>query len=86
MVEDFDLSVREKIKQRMDILQMWMEDNYHLKRPEVVEEHIQTVSKFWSALDDEDRDYIEGARYTIEEQMAWDIPEEDKLKNKRTLN
>ena len=39
-----------KIKQRMDILQGWMEDNYHLRSPEVVLEHIQTVSKFWSIL------------------------------------
>lgn len=78
--------LRDKIKQRMDILQMWMEENYHMKRPEVVEEHIQTITKFWSALNDEDKDYIEGARYAIEEQMEWNIPEENKLKNKRTLN
>ena len=78
--------LRNKIKQRMDILQMWMEENYHMRRPEVVEEHIQTITKFWSALNDEDKDYIEGARYAIEEQMEWNIPEENKLKNKRTLN
>lgn len=78
--------LRDKIKQRMDILQMWMEENYHMRRPEVVEEHIQTITKFWSALNDEDKDYIEGARYAIEEQMEWNIPEENKLKNKRTLN
>jgi len=65
--------VRDKIKQRMDILQGWMEENYHLKRPEVVEEHIQSVSKFWSVLSDEDKDYIHGCRYAIEEQMEWKV-------------
>ena len=32
--------LRNKIKQRMDILQMWMEENYHMRRPEVVEEEL----------------------------------------------
>ena len=72
---------RLKIKQRMDILQDWMEQNYHLKRPEVVEEHIQTVSKFWSALSEEDRDYIHGCRFAIEEKMEWNIPDDKKRKD-----
>ena len=72
---------RLKIKQRMDILQDWMEQNYHLKRPEVVEEHIQTVSKFWSALSEEDRDYIHGCRYAIEKKMEWNIPDDKKRKD-----
>ena len=54
-----------KIKQRMDILQGWMEDNYHLRRPEVVLEHIQTVSKFWSILQEEDIDYKERLVSTV---------------------
>ena len=57
----------------MDILQGWMEENYHLKRPEVVEEHIQTITKFWSIMSDEDKDYIHGCRYAIEENMEWKI-------------
>jgi len=48
------MSVRDKINQRMDVLQAMMEDNVHLDRPDIVEQHIQTVSKFWSVLSDED--------------------------------
>ena len=62
-----------KIKQRMDILQDWMEDNYHLRRPEVLLEHIQTVSKFWSILQEEDIDYIEGCKFAIENKNNWKI-------------
>ena len=47
--------VQKKINERMDILQNWMENNYHLKRPEVVKEHIESISKFWSVLSEEDR-------------------------------
>jgi len=67
------MSVKDKIKERMDQLQKWMESNYHLEHPEEVEEHIQTVSKFWSALSEEDQDYIHGARYAIEEKMEWNV-------------
>jgi len=55
----------------MDKLQSWMEADYHLQEPDVVLEHIASVSKFWSVLSEEDRDYIHGARYAIEEKMSW---------------
>jgi len=48
-----------------------MENNYHLKRPEVVKEHIESISKFWSVLSEEDRDYIQGCQYAIEEKLKW---------------
>ena len=67
------MSIRDKINQRMDVLQAMMEDNVHLDSPEIVEQHIQTVSKFWSVLSDEDKDYIHGARYGIEEKVEWNV-------------
>ena len=72
---DYDLTkpTQRKIKERMDKLQEWMESNYHLEHPEEVEEHIQSVSKFWSALSEEDRDYIQGARFAIESKMEWNV-------------
>jgi len=42
-----------------------------------VEEHIQTITKFWSVLNDEDKDYIHGARYAIEEKMEWKLDDKD---------
>ena len=63
--------VQKKINERMDILQSWMEKNYHLKRPEVVKEHIESISKFWSVLSEEDRDYVQGCQYAIEEKFEW---------------
>jgi hypothetical protein len=66
-------SIEVKIKKRMDILQDWMEENYHLKRPEVVLEHITSVTKYWRVMQEEDRDYIEGCRYAIENNKEWNI-------------
>jgi len=67
------MSLQDKIKDRMDLLQDMMEDNVHIDSPDIVEDHIRTVSKFWSVLSDEDRDYIHGARYAIEEKMEWNL-------------
>jgi len=67
------LNLRTKINERMDILQGWMEQDYHLARPEVVYEHTLTVSKFWSVLSEEDRDYIQAVQSAIdsESKISW---------------
>ena len=67
------MSLKDKINSRMDGIQEMMESNVHLKNPIKVEEAIASVSKFWSVLSEEDRDYIHGARYAIEEKMEWKL-------------
>jgi len=66
-------SVREKIDSRMDHLQQLMEGNNHLSRPEYVLDVIESVSKFWSALTEEDKDYIQCAQHAIENEMEWKV-------------
>lgn len=67
------MAVHQTINHRMNILQHWMESNYHLSKPDVVLEHIDTITKFWSVMNDEDKDYIHGAQYAIEQKMKWDV-------------
>lgn len=55
-----------KIKERMDQLQNWMEQDYHMEEPDIVYEHTLDVSKFWSVLSEEDRDYIQGIQFAID--------------------
>ena len=57
----------------MDTLQEYMESNFHLENPEIVSMHIQSVSKFWSVLSEEDRDYIHACQYAVEEQAEWNV-------------
>ena len=59
-------NLKKKINDRMDILQQWMEQDYHMKKPEVVYEHTLTISKFWPVLSEEDKDYIQCAQDAIE--------------------
>ncbi len=65
--------LKSKINKRMDILQTWMEEDYHMKRPQVVYDHTLTISKFWSVLSEEDREYIQCAQDAITEKstISW---------------
>jgi len=66
--------LRDKIEDRMKILQMQMEANVHLNSPWSVLVNIENVSKFWSVLSEEDRDYIQAARTACDEGIKWDLP------------
>ena len=59
-------NLRDKINERMDILQNWMEQDYHMKKPDDVYDHTLTISKFWSILSEEDKEYIQCAQDAIE--------------------
>lgn len=63
--------LKDKISERMDALEDMMNMNLHLNNQEMVYEQIQTVSKFWSVLTEEDRDYIEACRWALEEKQVW---------------
>lgn len=63
--------LRQKINENMDVLQSYMESNYHLKRPAVVLEHLDRLSIYFHVLCEEDREYIQCARHAIEEEMEW---------------
>lgn len=65
--------LKDKIKTRMDHLQQLMEGNNHLERPEYVLDVIDSVSKFWSALDEDDKEYIQCAQYAVEQKREWNI-------------
>ena len=57
------ISVREKILERMDTLQHFFE----LEDYETCREILPTVSKFFSALTDEDKEYIQVVQSVVNE-------------------
>jgi predicted type IV restriction endonuclease len=65
--------LRQKLNDRMDKLQSWMESNYHLQNPDEVVELINSISFAWRVLSDEDRDYIQSCQYAIERGIEWNI-------------
>ena len=66
-------NTRNLIKTRMDHLQELMEGQAHIDRPEYTQDIIDSVSKFWSVLSDEDKDYIHCSRDALENKMEWKV-------------
>ena len=57
----------------MDKLQEIMESNQHLEDKEAAYDLTLEVSKFWSVLSEEDKDYIQMCQMAIEEQKEWNV-------------
>ena len=67
------MGLRQKIESRMIKLQNWLESNHHLINKEEVYELTLNISKFWSVLSEEDREYIQAAQYAIDRGIEWRI-------------
>ena len=63
--------LKEKIKNRLDQIEMLVRNDYHLKNPEEMMLQTLAVSKFWSVLSEEDRDFIQAVQSSIEEGWSW---------------
>jgi len=61
-----------KIEERMDMLQSQMETNVHLENEDTVISTVNSLTKFWSVLSEEDKDYILAAQTAIEDGMKWE--------------
>lgn len=55
----------------MDQLEDQMNENLHLSDPEKVIETMDSISKFWSIMSEEDQDYLSAARYALSERQVW---------------
>ena len=66
------MKLREKITNRIDQIEMLMYENYHLKNTNEVYNQTLQVTKFWSVLSEEDRDFLQAAQSSIEEGWKWE--------------
>lgn len=69
MVTRADIQVR--IKSKMDHLQQLMESNAHLSRNEYVLSVIEAVGKYFTAMSEEDKEYLQIARSVVEDKKEW---------------
>jgi hypothetical protein len=63
--------LKEKIKNRLDQIEMLVRKDYHIQNPEEMMLQTLNVSKFWSVLSEEDRDFIQAVQSSIEEGWSW---------------
>ena len=67
------MTIRERIQVRLDELAKLLETQSHIHAPELVTEKLESVSKFWSILSEEEREYVSSVRFAIKEQIEWRI-------------
>lgn len=65
--------VIKKINDRMDHLQLLMEGQAHLDRPEYVLDVMDTITKFWSVMTEDDKEYVQIARSALEDRKPWTV-------------
>tara|TARA_B100001939_G_C16940589_1_gene618139 strand:+ start:2776 stop:2982 length:207 start_codon:yes stop_codon:yes gene_type:complete len=65
------MNLKEKIQTRLDQIEILMYENFHLKNPDEVYNQTLNVSKFWSILSEEDRDFIQAVQDSIDEGWVW---------------
>ena len=64
--------LRNKIETRMQHLELLMNGQAHLDRPEYTFSVIESVTKFWSILDEADKDYIQCVSAALEDKVPWE--------------
>lgn len=62
---------RAQITEQMDELQCMMEDNLHLRSPQIIQQALERLTFKWHFVSEEDRDYIQGVQTALEEQLKW---------------
>lgn len=65
-------SIREKIESRLDSIEEKMKKQLHLKDADAIIEEIEGVTKFWSALNEEEKEFIGAIRFAIRAQHRWE--------------
>jgi hypothetical protein len=65
------LNIREKINDRLNDLEARMELQEHLNAPSLLMEKLESVSKFWHVLTEDEREIIIAIRLAIRSLSIW---------------
>lgn len=68
------MKLRSKIQERLDALEIALHEGKHLSvdsDQKEVEVLITSISKFYSILSDEDRDFLSAAKIAASEKASW---------------
>ena len=64
-------TIRQKIEQRMDDLENSLKMQTHLKESTAIGDLIESISKFYSILTEDQREFVQCARLAVLEQRHW---------------
>jgi len=64
-------SIRQRIEDRLNLVEQMLISQQHLSDPAEVLDALATVSKFYSVLSEEQREFVQAARWAVEERKDW---------------
>lgn len=67
------MTIRERIQTRLDELASLLESQSHIHAPELVTEKLESVTKFWSVLSEEEREFVSAVRIAKNDQIHWKV-------------
>ena len=65
------MSIRNKINSRLDELEKLMCNQKHISNPDIVIGCVESITKFWSVLNDEEKDFVECVKYALDTKLEW---------------
>jgi len=65
------MKIKEKIQKKLDVLEFMMKNDVHIADPNGCMDYSCSISKFWTVLSEEDRDFIQGCQGSIEDGTSW---------------
>jgi hypothetical protein len=63
--------IKQKVNERINKLEQLMNSQEHLSNPESVIECLDSITKFWSVLQEDEQDYVECARFALDKKLEW---------------
>ena len=64
-------TIRQRIEDRLNLIEQMLISQMHLSDPSEVLDALASVSKFYSVLTEEQREFIQAARLAVDEQKEW---------------
>lgn len=65
------MSIADKIEEKMAALESMMREQIHLEDPSRVEALMSNISMYWAHMNDDDKDYVDCAKWALDEKREW---------------
>jgi len=66
-------TIRQRIEERLNLLESMLTAQKHITNPDDVLETIASVSKFYSVLSEEQREFVQAARWATDSRNVWKL-------------
>jgi hypothetical protein len=64
-------TIRQRIEERLNLLESMLASQRHISDPDFAFETIASVSKFYSVLTEEQREFVHAARWATDNKNLW---------------